>query len=93
MKIQIRDTEKVKSESDLLQASAIQLQEIQTEIENILTTVKNYWDQNQEDAQKFYGELKTNSERLKTIYENSKEFASAMTEYINYVETNAQKSL
>lgn len=93
MKIQIKDTARVKSEADLLQANAAKMQEIQAEIENILSSVKSYWDQNQEDAQKFYGELKTNSARLKTIYENSSEFSSAMTEYINYVERNSQQSL
>ncbi|MBQ9834293.1 MAG: hypothetical protein IJO33_03785 [Bacilli bacterium] len=93
MKIQIKDTSKVKTESESLQDNAAKMQEIQNEIENILSSLKSYWDQNQEDAQKFYGDLKTNSARLKTIYENSSEFSSAMIEYINYVEKNSQQSL
>lgn len=91
MKIQITNTSTVKSESETLQENDKQLLKIKTEIDDILEKIKTYWNENQEDEQKFYGDLKTSSTVLKTIAENSEEFASTMLEYIEYIEKHSQK--
>lgn len=93
MRIQITNTSTVKSESLTLQENDKQLTTIKSEIDDILEKIKTYWNAEQEDEQKFYNDLKTSSAVLKTIADNSEEFAGAMIEYIELIERQSSKQV
>ncbi len=79
--IQITNTLIAKNDSSELSNNVVQTNSVIDSLEYIMTEIKQYWEESQQDAQKFASGLETNIANLKTIAECNKDFASAIEKY------------
>ena len=86
MAIVINNTGQVKSSADQLSANSVKLNSVSESLEYILSEVKEYWEQSQQDAQTFSTGLQENIDKLSTIVSCNKEFSSAITNYMDVTE-------
>ena len=93
MNIHIQNVTEAVSSSEQLTANSIQLEQANEAIEQILAEVNNYWEETQQDAQKFSKELKADTSKLTKIVECNKEFATNVTNYANAQERASQNTV
>ena len=80
-KISINDTAKAISDAQELATNAVQIDSVRESLEYILNEVKAYWEETQQDAQKFSSGLSKNVINLQSMVECNKEFANVITKY------------
>lgn len=91
--IQIKDTNAVKKEAQILITEANKLKNIKETIESILSELNEYWNSSQEDQQAFYSELLNDTRRLQFIYEDNVEFSNAITDYMDITEKTSNTKI
>ena len=89
MAIKINETSTVKNSAEELIKNTTTTLKIKTSIDNILETLNQYWQLQQEDAQSFYKGLQKNSEYLENMVNCNRGFSDAI---IIYIETNEKVS-
>lgn len=90
--IQITNTQQAKTDAENLASSAVETESVIESIEYILSEIKQYWEESQQDAQTFSTGLETNVNTLKTIVECNKDFSAAITKYAENQEKTAQNT-
>ena len=93
MAIVIRNTQQVREYAQQLATNAEKIRSSKGSIDYILSELAQYWEQTQQDAQKFSTRLKENSETIGTIIECNQEFARALENYIDATEATAQNTV
>lgn len=91
--IKINNTGQVKNDAEEIATNAIKINSVAESIEFILTEVKGYWEQTQQDAQTFYTGLEQNVGILKTIAECNKDFSTTITKYAENQEKTGNNSV
>lgn len=79
--IKINNTGQVINDAEEVATNAVKINSVAESIDYILTEVKGYWEQSQQDAQNFYNGLLQNVGILKTIAECNKDFSTTITKY------------
>lgn len=79
--IEIKNVSKVISSAETLASGTVKLDSARESIDYILNELNQYWAETQQDAQTFAEGLKKNVERIQTMVECNKEFATAITNY------------
>jgi len=91
--IKINNTAQAISDAEEIATNAIELNSVAESIEFILSEVKGYWEQTQQDAQKFSTGLEKNVETLKNIVECSKEFSQVVVKYAENQDKTGQNTV
>ena len=93
MSIFIKNTSLVKNESEKVISETFGIQSVQESIEEILNGLNQYWNQNQEDQQKFAKGLADDVNFLKNICDCNKEFSNSIINYMEVTENISKRTV
>ncbi len=82
----ITNPDTAREQAEAIAANIAQIKSVKSSIEYILKELAEYWEQTQQDAQAFSGELTKNAEKLDVIISCNTEFAENMVSYISATE-------
>lgn len=91
--IKINNTAQAISDAEEIASAAVKINSVAESIEFILSEVKSYWEQTQQDAQTFYNGLEQNVGILKTIAECNKDFSQIVTKYAENQDKTGQNAV
>lgn len=91
--IKINNTAQAISDAEEIATNAIEINSVAESIEFILSEVKGYWEQTQQDAQVFSAGLEKNLETLNNIVECNKEFSQVITKYAENQDKTGQNAV